>query len=170
MTTPGGSEFERGHEGELRIERALMRRHWWVVRSYDYSGSDDNKAPRMYSLNHEREVGLVIPDLDVSRAGQRYWIEVKVKAKPLHYRKFDRLEHGISRRHYEAYKRVQRESGSPVWIAVYEEDTGAALIQSLDWLAISGFRDGPMKKGGASTEWMINFPRGAFDVFPDWEA
>ena len=68
-------EFKRGQSGERVVAGILMNRGWFVVPSYDYSGEDGNKAPKMQGA----DLSLVIPDLDIARGGDRRWIEVKTK-------------------------------------------------------------------------------------------
>ena len=93
-----------------------MARGWFVVPSYDYTGAEEEKAPRLQGLAEE----FVIPDLDVCRNGVRKWIEVKTKGKPSPTRMTQRQEHGIAKRHWNSYWRVQEISGTEVWLAIYE--------------------------------------------------
>ena len=116
-------EFQRGRNGELRVAEILQRKGWSVIPSYDYSGSEGDMAPRLQGLTR----GYPVPDLDVSREGQRLWVEVKTKARPDWTRKTQRLEHGIPLRHYEAYCEVERITGTPVWLCVIEESSGDVL-------------------------------------------
>ena len=103
-------EFERGRQGELAIARWLQERGWYVIPSYDYSGQDGTKAPRLQGLL----AGYAIPDLDVCRGGDRMWVEVKVKGGATYHRLTDTFEHGISLRLYRHYLEVQRLTGTQV--------------------------------------------------------
>jgi len=148
------AEFKRGREGELSVSRWLQDRGYHVVASYDYSGSNGDKAPRMHG--HQ---SYVLPDLDVSKEGRRVWVEVKTKRRADMYRKLKRLEHGIPLPHWLDYLRVQAISGCVVWLVVLEEETGEWLAQSLKVLGevartYEGEKMGP---GG-----MVFFPRDAF--------
>ena len=151
-------EFKRGRSGECVFAGWFRQRGCFVIPSYDYSGEDGDKAPKMDDAN----LSLVIPDLDVAKAGTRWWVEVKTKWKADFYRKGRRLEHGISKRHYEHYLRVQRESGTPVWLCIYEERDGYLLGARLDDLGPYGreYRGSKMGWDG-----MIFWPRERFKVF-----
>jgi hypothetical protein len=123
-------EFKRGRSGEKIVARLLQRRGWFVVPSYDYSGEDGDKAPIMQGTTQS----FVIPDLDVAQAGRRIWVEVKTKACANLHRKTKTYEHGIDLRHYQHYCRVQEETATPVWLFVFEEQSGYVLAASLTQL------------------------------------
>ncbi len=127
MSFRDSSEFKRGAVGERFVAELLRRKGWYTIASYDFAGSDGEKAPRM----HGSCGSYVLPDLDGSRAGKRVWIEVKTKQSANFYRIKQRLEHGIPWRHFQDYLAVEKESGCAVWLAVYEEDTGEVLMQSM---------------------------------------
>ena len=59
---------ELGLAGEKMVAGFLQSRGAGVVASYDFSGSDGDKAPRMMFQAY----GRIIPDLDVSRGGERF--------------------------------------------------------------------------------------------------
>lgn len=141
----------------------LQKRGWHVIPSYDYAGSENNKAPRLQG----EKVAFVIPDLDVSRSGRRFWVEVKSKSNASFTRSTQRLEHGISARHWADYWRVQRETGTVVWLFVVERESGSLIGQTLERLEPMArrYEGSSMGRGG-----MIFFPRDAFSVldqFPD---
>ncbi len=126
-----------------------------VVPVYDYNGA--NKAPKLQGAGG----GLVVPDLDVSRDGERTWVEVKAKnnsGSPT--RLTGRAEHGFSWRLFCEYRDVQRITGTPVYIVIFETVTGDVLFQSLDALdGIKRVYDGDkMDRGGT-----VFFPRDAFE-------
>lgn len=101
----------------------LKDRGWYVVPSYDYSGSAGDKAPRLMG---KRE-GFAVPDLDIAKAGKRMWVEVKVKSGPTLHRLSGTYEHGISRRLFNGYQRVETITGCQVWMMVIEE-VGMGLL------------------------------------------
>lgn len=147
-------EFKRGRSGERLVAGVLKRRGCFIVPSYDYSGEDGNKAPKM-----EGEfAGYVIPDLDVARDGDRYWVEVKTKWTATLHRKSGTVEHGISLRHLDHYRKVQTITGAPVFLAVFEERDGIILIAKLDALGEPRVYDGG-KMGRAG---MAFWPRAKF--------
>jgi len=156
-------EFKRGREGEQSVEQWLRARGDYVIRSYDYSGEDGDKAPRMHGLAER----YALPDLDVCREGEdgepsrRWWVEVKAKHHAIEYRKLGRLEHGISLPLWMDYLQVQAISGCEVWIVIVEEETDEWLAQSLKVLGeVAREYDGDkMGPGG-----MVFFPRDAFII------
>ena len=155
--------WQKGHNGERRVAQLLKERGWYVIPSYDYSGEDGDKAPKLDGLRD----GFPVPDLDIAKDGERRWVEVKTKAAASYTRVTGRLEHGIPKRHHWAYKRVQEITGCEVWLFIYEEQTGDVLCARLDDLdAVKREYDGPkMSRGG-----MVFFPRDAFAVFTNVKA
>jgi hypothetical protein len=123
-------EFQRGRAGELAVAAWLKQQGCYVIPSYDYSGEDGNKAPRLEGLWS----GHPAPDLDVARNGNRFWVEVKTKERPVEYRKTGELRHGINLELLEHYETVQTISGCPCWLFIYEEDSRWLLGQLLDKL------------------------------------
>ena len=155
---PAEWKFQKARTGERLIASLLQREGWFVIPSYDYSGEDGDKAPRLEGL----KAGYVVPDLDVARNGVRRWAEVKTKASAVYTRITKRLEHGIPKRHYGCYLEVQRITGCKVTLFVYEENTGEILFGALDELAKvkREYTGGKMSYGG-----MVFFPRDAFNLF-----
>jgi len=155
MTIRHTEEFRRGRAGEHLVAGFLKARGWYVIPSYDYSGEDGDKPPRLEG----RAEALPVPDLDVSRDGVRVWIEVKTKAAPTYTRKTGQLEHGIPLRHYHAYRRVQRITGCRVWLFIVEEGSGEVLYSALDDLEHVRriYKGDKMSRGG-----MVFWPRSAF--------
>ncbi len=149
-------EFQQGCTGERRVAEELQRRGWYIVPSYDYSGADGDKAPRLQGL----KISYVIPDLDGAKLGERRWFEVKTKTAATFTRVSQRHEHGISRKHYESYKRVEQITGTPVWLVIYELSTDEILWCPLDRLPTP--RVSTMRKLGDPGEDMVYFPRSAF--------
>src|SRR5690606_40649353 len=70
-------EFRRGRNGERLVAELLQSRGWYVIPSYDYSGEDGDKPPRLQGAVD----AFPLPDLDVARDGQRRWAEVKTKKR-----------------------------------------------------------------------------------------
>lgn len=123
-------EFQRGRAGEQIVADWLKRRGCYVIPSYDYTGENGNKAPRLQGL----WIGHPVPDLDVSRNGNRFWVEVKTKANPVLWRKTGEWRHGIDARLLEHYRTVEALTGCPCYLFIYEESTGWLLCQLLNEL------------------------------------
>lgn len=140
------------------IANLLRRRGWYVIPSYDYSGEDGDKPPRLEGLRN----AFPVPDLDVARGGVRRWAEVKTKSAATYTRSTGRLEHGIPLRHYWSYRRVQEITGTEVWLFIYEEKTGDVLFARLDDLEAEKreYAGSKMSRGG-----MVFWPRSAFRRF-----
>lgn len=138
----------------------LQRRGWYVIPSYDYSGADGKKPPRMLG----NLVGYAIPDLDVARFGKRLWVEVKTKGNATLYRKTGTLEHGISHRLLNHYLTVQAITGTAVWLFVHEEKADVLLVATLATLGAPRTYEGwKMGQGG-----MAFWPRDRFKPLGEW--
>jgi len=151
-------QFQIGRTGEKMVAELLRERGWYVIPSYDYSGEDGKKAPRMEG----QRAAYVIPDLDIAKDGTRRWAEVKTKTGATYTRITQRYEHGIPLRHFRDYFATQEITGCEVWLFVLEQDTGDVLCGKLNELA-QGCREyhgDQMSRGG-----MVFFPREAFGLF-----
>ena len=166
------AEYALGHTGEERVAGLLRRSGWFVIPSYNYSGEEGNKAPRLQGALR----AYVIPDLDCARDGVRNWVEVKTKTAatltydPMEIRPYSfqearemglpgRLEHGISERHANSYAEVQRITGDQVLLVIYERSTGDVL-----WATLEAWLDGRrsiMRKGSHSEGAMLYLARDA---------
>jgi hypothetical protein len=143
----GSASFEQalshGNLGEVVVSDFLKSSGAGVIASYDYSGAD-NKAPRLMF----KSKGLVLPDLDVCKEGTRFWLEVKTYHGPAHNRKHNTLVHGITRRLFDQYAEVSTQTGTPVFVAIVELDSGALLVADLKKLSPLW----PCQCGGCKTE------------------
>ena len=135
-------EYQLGHTGELLVAQQLQAIGYFVLPSYDYSGEDGNKAPRLQG----KLAAYVIPDLDVAREGKRLWVEVKTKTASSPGKISGKLEHGIPLRHLEHYLQVQRITGCKVHVAVYERSTGEVLVAKADDIDATGRRSKMLKE------------------------
>jgi hypothetical protein len=148
--------FKMGHSWELKVAGFLKKRGNYVIPSYDYSGEENDKAPKLQGALSE----YVIPDLDVSKDGERRWVEVKSKTGAVLHRNSGDYVHGIPKRHYQSYLKVSKITGCEIWIVICEENTGDVLVANLNSLPIHHEYDGPkMSKGG-----MIFFNRNSFTL------
>jgi len=146
-------EFQRGHAAELLVAGWMQGHDYYVIPSYDYAGTDGDKAPRLSG----KCAGYVVPDLDVSKDGRRFWAEIKAKASPVIWRMTGQKRHGIELRHLDHYRTVQAITGNPCWLLIYEEDTNLLIGETLDALGepVSIGSDGRGKK-------IAFWPRGRF--------
>jgi hypothetical protein len=145
------SNFDEKKEVARGYEKALAS--WYqrkfgahVLPTYDYSGLQDDKAPRLIGIDD----GIVIPDLLVCCDGKTVWVECKWKSHADFNRKRQIRVTGISARHYEHYTRVKLISGCRVmlmFLHIAEEEMRGGEIDSLP--AISHRYDGlKMGRGG----------------------
>ena len=119
-----------GAEAEIWVAAWLMRRGWRILPTYDFSGKDDDKAPRLAAVRPADS--LVIPDLLSARGGTSRWVEVKRKTRADLYRKTGVLETGISRRLWTHYHKTQQATGIEVWIAFVHDVEGEVRVRSID--------------------------------------
>lgn len=134
---------EYGKQAEVSVSGWLKKRGCAIIPSYDYSGDGDNKAPRISTSNTD----YVVPDLDVSSKGNRYWVEVKRNNHAAFNRALGIYVHGIKKRHYEHYLKVQEITGCIVWLFVEEDSTGKLLIAKLNDLTPHPCQCGPCRSG-----------------------
>lgn len=129
-------DFDQQRERARRIEMALSlwlkRRGYKVLPTYDYSGQQDNKAPKLESLQPEHS--LVVPDLFCIKRGRIRWVEVKLKSEAPMYRKLNRRQTGFSRRLWDHYNKVQEESGAEVILVFVHEKEREVRAARLDTL------------------------------------
>ncbi len=149
-------QLARGRTAEHLVSELLQERGWHIIPSYDFTGDDANKAPKLQGkLAH-----IVIPDLDAAKDGSRKWCEVKRKESANFTRITKRLEHGIPLRHYQDYQKVEEITGTEVWLFILEENTGDVLCAPLKKLRPRIYDGGKMSRGG-----MAFFARDHFHVF-----
>lgn len=161
-------EFKFGDAYQRQLGDLLRAEGCYVIPSYDYKGDEETpKAPRMHGL----ESSLIIPDLDVSKHGKRVWIEAKAKSTMTVSRKLKREEQGFDRHCWEAYVKVEKISGTPVWIYLLEKDTRTVLTAPISKLKrvvrncfCQGCREGNYRACKMSRRGMVFFPRSAFSV------
>jgi hypothetical protein len=113
-----------GQLGEKAASAELRRHGASVIASYQFSGRDDDHAP---VLEFER-AGVVLPDLDVSQRGRRRWIEVKTYERAAWNTTAGCYVHGIPVRLFDAYAKVEQETGSEVYLAIVEITSGEMII------------------------------------------
>jgi hypothetical protein len=122
-------KFLMGRAGEREILGVINSFGWWTMITADYSGENGDKAPRLYGPKDQK---IVVPDIcafqvEAKKNGKAAWFEVKTKTHPCDRpaTKGER-EHGIPYRHYEEYLRVEKETGVPVILVIYELNSDIA--------------------------------------------
>lgn len=150
-------QFTLGRSAELIVADWLRQLGWYVIPSYDYSGDDGNKAPRLQGLTKR----FPIPDLDIAQNGHRRWVEVKAKTKANWTWKTQQYEHGIE--HYDDYIQVEQETGTEAWLAIYEITTTCLLMQSFNML-------GEPRRSTMNGTRMAYWPRDAFKLVTQIES
>lgn len=152
---------EVGRAGERLVASFARRRGCGVIASYDFAGTDGQKAPRILFEN----AGLVIPDLDAARGGRRMWIEVKTLSDAAYNRRYGMRVHGIKCRHRNDYLAVEAQTGTPVFLAVLEVQTGGLLMARLSSLQrYDCICDGCARAGETLPDHLIYFRRGDFTL------
>lgn len=131
---------------EIAFSNWLQTRDWWILPTYDFSGSNDDKAPRL-SLGNRK---LVIPDLLAFRAAQsKAWFEIKVKAHADYNRKHACLVTGFAMRHLMHYREVKQLTGVPVYIVFIHEKEAVIKCCEIDTMPVSHeWTGGGMDRGG----------------------
>jgi hypothetical protein len=122
-------KLEFGKIAEKEIESYFMNKDYNIIRSYDYVG-DDNKSPKMFS----KKINFVLPDLDISKNGKRFWVECKHYTHTPLNRKYNIYVHGIKKRHYNHYLNVQNETGNLIYLFIKEIEHNCILYAQLDQL------------------------------------
>lgn len=165
------NEWVIGDKGQRAVAKFLREQGWWVVPSYEFSGSSDDKAPMLEGPLK----GLILPDLDCAKDGQRMWVEVKTKTaatmtydpcaipglsfKEARQQGIEGIaEHGISERQALDYLEVARITGADVYLVVYELSTSDVLWARLEPLVASA-RKSVMRKGLRYEGYMLYFAR-----------
>jgi hypothetical protein len=115
-----------GRKAEHLVASFLRSLGWYVLHSYGYDEGDD-KPPLLTT----KSKSLIIPDLDISKDGHRYWLEVKYKAKATFHRVSGVWEHGINLRQYLHYQQVEAITGCAVFLSVVENSSGRLLVSML---------------------------------------
>lgn len=148
--------WKKGHEKELLVRQLLQRDGYYVIPSFDYCGENGDQAPSAQALADK----VILPDLDIAKDGKRLWAEVKTKEHADFTRITQQWEHGIPLRHWEAYRKIQDETGAKVWLYICEINSGWVLRAPIDnlCLEIRIYRGDKMNKGG-----MAFFPRNIFE-------
>lgn len=148
------ANLKLGRLGEELVCGWFRSRGWGTIPSYEYTGKNGTKAPRLMFRNH----GLVLPDMDLARSGQRVWAELKTYKETASNRVHGIQVHGFERRLYEDYLSVELETGCKVVLFVLQYGDGKLLVAGLSALTVypclckgcragSGFCSARIKRG-----------------------
>lgn len=145
-------KLEAARDVERGVAAILKASGWRILPTYDYSGGDGDKAPKLEAARARDS--LVVPDLLGVKGGRCIWYEVKSKARASLTHITGRLETGIDRRHARHYAAVQRESGFPVWVVLVHRQERVLIAAALDDLRPLA----RVAKGMGGREGMVFFP------------
>lgn len=134
---------------------------------------DTNVAPMIRDLR-DREgnpIPLVLPDFDLAGKGLRAWLEVKARARCGDFDPDSAARTNVKKTTglvriplWQHYVQIQAETGTPVFLAIYEDDQGDILIASLDELNVP-YPDGPMSECVGSLAGHLTFLRDSLEVW-----
>lgn len=149
-------EWHKGERAEDVIKGVLRRDGFYVYALSDISERGNPGAPGARNDNDF----ITLPDLDISGNGWRGFAEVKGKSEPTFTRKTGQYDHGIPLSSYRMYRKIKEETGSPVFLFIYEFKSGAILFSEIDDLKVRIYDKDKMSKGG-----MAFFSRSSFDLW-----
>lgn len=156
MTFKQSQEWQRGEAGRDIAVRWFKEQGYFVV---PVDLIESGGAPSLEGWVRK----VVLPDLQVARAGKIAWVEVKTKSRPVHYQKANELRHGIGQRHWNAYLEVQETTGVPASLAIVELSTKVLLFA---WMALLSQH---VRQHSGSTiahgERMVYWPRDMFKQY-----
>jgi hypothetical protein len=157
------AEFRQGRKFEQDVARYYLLRNYYVERCYSMKEEGGKyKAPMLEGPFS----GYRVPDLKVMGGGKTSWVECKEKEHADYTRCTGQLEHGIGRRCYMDYLKVQQISGIPVFLCVGEWEHGLIRIASLDALGGPRYYNGnKMDPGG-----MVFWPRDRFRLIGSYSS
>lgn len=121
MVAPFETRLEEGQIGESLISRYLRSKGWAILPVYEKE-IDNGKGPRLFLPYGHPEEELIAPDLQGMKCQKVHWFEAKSKNTATFYRKKQRWQTGIDKRHYNDYKRVQVVTKYPVWLLFLQSD------------------------------------------------
>jgi len=150
--------FHRGYRAEEIIAKILRDEGYYVVFLADNQERGQNGAPGA----RNRDDFITLPDLAVFLRGKQGYVEIKFKASADFTVLTGREEHGIGKRKWEMYCKIQKETGSLVYLFIYEGNSGAILYATIDELAplMREYNGDKMDPGG-----MVFFARASFDLW-----
>jgi hypothetical protein len=118
-----------GQLGEQMIGGLYRQRGWFVQPSFLYQPYNGH-GPAFSGSEHD----VLVADLDVAKAGQRKWVEVKSLWESPYYGLVSANTHGVSDRCWKHYCKLEEQTGSQVTLAILEVSTGHLLERELAYL------------------------------------
>ena len=122
--------LELGNKGELVVADHLKSLDCGVIPSYDYKTANE-KAPRLQF----KDESCVLPDLDCC-GKDRFWCEVKTYWSAVENRTYNIMVHGIKRRHYFDYIKVQDSTKTEVILMIFELENMNLIMSRLSALKV----------------------------------
>lgn len=119
-----------GKIAEKEIEEYFLDKDYNIIRSYDYIGNGDNKSPKLFN----KLLNRVLPDLDISKDGKRFWVECKHYTHTPFNRRYNIFVHGIRKKHYDHYIEVEKRTGCEVFLFIKEIEHSCILYAKLNEL------------------------------------
>lgn len=138
------ASLARGKAEERKLAAYLKALNYRVLPTTEFSGSG---AP---TLDGEAD-SIIMPDLQAFKDGAGEWFECKWKSRATESTRYDRLETGISIRHYLQYCRIERETAIPVAIVFVHEKEREVRCGTLNQLQAAFSHDDrsdKMERGG----------------------
>lgn len=120
-------QYSDGKPAELLVE-TVFRDAGWLITPARMHRIEHDSAPLF--LGDDEKV--IMPDVYAMGSGGAIWAEVKQFTEPVPTRKRSQKEHGVRSRKLADYKRTAELSGHPVWLFIFEEDTGQLLAADVD--------------------------------------
>lgn len=129
------AQLDKGHGGELAIEKVLQFYGWATFPTYHYK-SEQQKAPKLKRIVTKDGKDIiefyVSPDLDAAKNGKRIWVECKLEEGANWTYSLGRFDHGFGLKYYEHYRKVEEITGCPVWIFFLEYDQTSRIEKDIE--------------------------------------
>jgi hypothetical protein len=103
----------------------------------------------------------IVPDLQVSGDGRTRWVEVKYKSSCNLYQKTRKWQHGIDLDNWYAYREVEKQTGIPGLLAIFQERPGPEaepdpMLLTAPFADLVGGRIGELRPGERLIFWDVD--------------
>jgi hypothetical protein len=143
----------KGDQGEQIVAHILRKSNYFVICLSDINEQGRGGAPGM----RNNQTFHTLPDLQVALQGKLGFCEVKWKTKADWTRITQQEEHGIDKVCWDHYCQVSKQTGTDVFLFIYERKSGAVLYNHINFLRKVIRYTSKMGRGG-----MCFFPRSSF--------